>query len=91
MLNNCGHEIKRGGRFEAGARSDTILENYRCAFKTFKRAAYPDHLGYARWFYGGYDFPVVRLVWPDPNDVLPWEERCKASTVQSQPALWEDE
>jgi hypothetical protein len=60
VLNRIGGGV-RDGRAD-GARDD-LLEGATCALAPFPREAYEDYLGYAGWFYEGWDFPAVELSW----------------------------
>ncbi len=73
MINCLVAEIRGGRRFLVGNRYPGILEGFDCEFRHVKAAHYRELLGYARWFHGGEDFPVVQCVWPDKQGRFPWE------------------
>ena len=41
----------------------------------------------ARWFYGGEDFPLLQLVWPDRQGRFPWEANADPKFADDQPDL----
>jgi hypothetical protein len=43
-----------------------------------------------RWFYRRDDFPAVQVVWPDDNDLFPWEDGFDPACRWLQPDLSED-
>lgn len=85
VLDMAGAAIKSGGRFEAGATTDELLEDYACTFVTFPRSAYRDHLGYASWFYGDEAFAALQCVWPDRDGRYPWQAGASAGFKALQP------
>jgi len=40
-------------------------------------------------FYRGEPVPMLQLVWPDPDGVLPWEPGCAEHCLTLQPRLWD--
>ena len=85
ILNLIGDAAKRGRRINAGDRSDEFLQRNECTFVGFPRDAYHSHLGYARRFYGGDDFPTLQCVWPSRDGQYPWEPGASAELKRSQP------
>ena len=43
-----------------------------------------------RWFYRREDFPALQIVWPDDNDLFPWEDGFDRARLMLQPDLSED-
>ena len=79
--------VREGRVFQADSESNDVLKGYACAFRTVDKTHYHEYLGYARWFYGGDDFPVLQLVWPDKNGRFPWDADFADSLRWSQPVL----
>ena len=48
-----------------------ILEGYDVRFLNVARRHYPEHFGYAHWYYEGDDFPSLQCVWPDKHGRFP--------------------
>jgi hypothetical protein len=73
MINLIGEEVRRGRRFADGEAASGILEGYDVRFLRVARRRYPEHLGYARWFYEGDDFPALQCLWPDRQGRFPMD------------------
>jgi hypothetical protein len=53
-------------------------------------ASWHRHLfGGALNFYRGEPVPMLQLVWPDMDGVLPWESGCADDCLAAQPRLWD--
>jgi len=53
-------------------------------------ASWHRHLfGAALAFYRGQPVPMLQLVWPDVDGVLPWEPGCDEECLAAQPRLWD--
>ena len=67
IINDICGRVARGERFEAGDRSNLLLEGLDVSFVDFALPHYRDHLGYGNWFYSSLPdlYPVLQLVWPD--------------------------
>ena len=71
-----------------GSETAEVLERYRCMFRNVDRFWYRYVLGYATWFYGGSDFPVLQLLWPDKLQRYPWESAFETGLLKHQPLLF---
>ena len=89
ILNDIREKIASGGKFLAGTRTDLFLQGYDVTFIDVPLSAYPDHLGYALWFYRSLpdSFPCVQLVWPDRENKFPWEAGYDNAYSELQPIL----
>ena len=87
ILNTIGEEVRRGRRFDAGDRSDEILEGQPVAFGAIAAAHYDEYLGQAIRHYGGAVFPAIQCFWPTPAGLWPWQEGCPTGYVAAQPLL----
>ncbi len=87
MINAIGEDLKAGAVFEAERRYAGIVDGFDCAMRAVAPAHYPDYLGYARWYYGGDDFPVLHCVWPDKAGCFPWEDGFNPAFRDIQPDL----
>ena len=67
-----------------------FLGDYDVRFVTVDEARYLDYFGYAKWFYGGWNFPALQIVWPDKQALFPWEEGFNPNWKFSQPLLDRD-
>jgi hypothetical protein len=90
IINAVGEEVRSGERFEHLDESGEVLDGYNLAFRTVERRHYADYFGYARWYYGGDDFPAFQCVWPDAAHHYPWHPEFPAALAQRQPLLSDD-
>ncbi len=65
VINTIGTNVEKGGRFEPGELYEGYLEGYSLACEEVERVNYKEYLGTAGWFYQGWDFPTLQMVWPD--------------------------
>jgi hypothetical protein len=89
MLNQVGERVKKGERFEHGAKKRDLLPGYVCPFARFPKVAYEDHVGRAIDFHakrkGG--FRVVQMIWPDPKKRFPWDPKVMPPILARQPVF----
>jgi len=74
MLNHAGDLVKGDKPIKPGKQYSGFLEGYNVQFLPVDKGNYQEYLGYAGWYYNSFDFPVYQLVWPDKNNLYPWEE-----------------
>jgi len=67
-------DLKAGKQLQLGQPISDVLGNHRACFFRVDRSHYAEHLGWSRWFYGGDAFECLQLVWPDRDDVFPWQD-----------------
>jgi hypothetical protein len=88
-LDTVGREVKAGRVLLPDRLGDDVVG----AVEVFPRpalASWHRHLfGAALAFYRGEPIPVLQLVWPDPDGVLPWEPGCADEYLAAQPRLWD--
>ena len=89
MLNEIGSDIAGGQSLETGKRYDSYLENVDVAFQPVHNNWYNPLLGFARWYYGGSDFPVFQCCWPDMDNNLPWDDNFNSTLFDRHPLLYE--
>lgn len=87
LVNAVGAAVKAGVRYEGGQFSDDLVEGYPAAFVAVERAHYREYLGTAGWFYRGWDFPAVQLVWCDRDRAWPWDAGKPPEYWRRQPVL----
>jgi hypothetical protein len=90
MLNGAGEAVRAGRPYAAGLNYDDILEGYNCTFRLVPGKHYEAYLGSAQWYYGGDDFPVLQLIWPDREHRYPWAAPSDAWIRTAQPVLADD-
>ncbi|MBW8482399.1 DUF4262 domain-containing protein [Actinomadura parmotrematis] len=88
ILNGLGRAAAAGWRPADGDRRDDVVRGQAAAF----RAA--DPRWYRALFRGVVDFyrvpplPVMQVVWPDEDDLFPWQPGTELEFRHSQPWLW---
>jgi hypothetical protein len=87
MINLIGEEVRQGHRFTDGDSASGILEGYDVRFLSVASRHYHEHVGYARWFYNGDDFPVLQCLWPDKKGRFPTEPGFTKALRSRQPLL----
>ena len=88
ILNWIGKNVREGNSFTAGQEHDWVFEGYNCWSRDVQRSWYKDLFGWAVWFYGGTEFPMVQCFWPARDGTYPWED-ASAFFVR-QPLLYEE-
>lgn len=73
MIDTIAECVRNGGRFEAGQRSDRVLEGFEVEFVEIDPSNYRTYLGFDLWLYRFRRFPALQCVWPDANGLFPWE------------------
>jgi hypothetical protein len=88
ILNWIGENVKDGKSFTLNEEHDWVLEGYNCWSREVVKTWYKDLVGWAIWFYGSSDFPVVQYIWPSRTGAYPWEP--DAAFFAPQPLLYEE-
>jgi hypothetical protein len=89
MINLIGEEIRQDRRFADGESVSGILEGYKVRFLHVVRRHYPEHFGYAHWYYKGDDFPALQCLWPDRQGRFPTDAGYPEPLRARQPLLAE--
>lgn len=89
ILNWIGENVKKHKPFSAGREHDWVLDGHPCWSREVLKCWYDDLFGWAVWFYGGRDFPVVQCIWPTRDGMYPWQEQPPYSNPQ--PLLYEED
>ena len=74
LLNNMAYDIKNGKNFTSGEFHNNVLDDFLCYFDDVPRSKYKDYVGWAIWFYEGYDFPLIQCVYPTVAGKYVWEK-----------------
>lgn len=87
FLNKVRDAVAGGRRFVRG----DLCEGFLKGLPVRLGAVLPEHrgdwLGYADWFNGSSDYPVLQLLWPDRKGIFPGEAGYDEGLVDRQPAL----
>jgi hypothetical protein len=76
-----------GQALNLGEPTDALLEGYSCVFVSVPLIEYPEHFGFARWYYEGDGFPVEQVVWPSRAGLFPWHPEAAVEFRAKQPVL----
>ena len=87
ILSTCVAKIEEGKRFEDGQSRSDILNRFTAAVVAVDKSFYEEYLGSAIGFYDGTDFPALQIVWPDRNNLLPWQPGYDQASLGSQTVL----
>jgi hypothetical protein len=87
FINDIGAAVKAGKQYEPGREYDDLVEGYPAVFVAVDRGHYKEYLGTAGWFYRGWDFPVVQMVWCDRDRCWPWDAGKAPKYWRRQPLL----
>ena len=87
LINNIASDIKNGEKFEANKYYPDIIERFDCYFVDVNKLNYKEYLGYANWYYEGYDYPVVQCIYPTTNGIYPWQSEWPENIKNLQPVL----
>lgn len=74
LINNMAYDIKQGKVFTAKEFHEDVLDDFLCYFDEVPKSRYKDHVGWAIWFYDGYDFPLLQCVFPTVKGKFPWDK-----------------
>jgi len=87
IVERLARDIAAGGSHPAGSTCDTILPGIACEFRSVAGVWYETFLGYAVWYYGDRNFPVVQFVWPDRENRMPDRPDFDPDLAGLQPLL----
>ena len=88
LVNHAADEIREGRPFVPGAEYEGLLEGVRCTFRPVASVWYDPFLGWARWYHGGDEFPVLQCIWPDHDGHYPWDDGFPEAWKCAQPLLF---
>jgi hypothetical protein len=65
-----------------------VVEGYSVRLRKVQALkSYREHVGYSMWFYGGPEFPLLQVVWPDKHGRFPGDPGALAAIATQQPLL----
>jgi hypothetical protein len=73
LLNNMAYDIKNGKNYTSKEFHEGVLDDFLCYFGEVPTSDYQNYVGWANWFYEGYDFPLVQCVYPTVKGKFPWD------------------
>ncbi|WP_296278876.1 DUF4262 domain-containing protein [Pseudoxanthomonas sp.] len=78
---------KAGAPLDLSKPTDALLNQYSCCFAEVPFSEYREHVGYARWYYLGNNFPLYQIVWPSRSGLFPWHHQATSEFRAAQPVL----
>lgn len=88
LLNNVKDRVEDEQEMEVGEKYKGFLNgNAEVTFLEVNQVFYDEYLGYAKWFYGNNEFPVLQMVWPDKKLNFPWDKKFDRQLEFVQPLL----
>lgn len=87
ILWNAVEGLTRGNRIDLKAATDELLVGYSCCFVEIPKSSYHEHVGWARWYYDGDDFPLYQIVWPSRDGYFPWHASATPEFREVQPVI----
>lgn len=84
-INELGQKVKDGHRFEDGELIKEMF-NMPAIIKSCNKSA-NDNLRLAHVIYGGQEFRVMQIYWPDTEGKFPWEDGFQKELAIMQP-VW---
>lgn len=87
LIDNFGHDIESGRKYQSGQFYSDILDDFRCLMIDVKKEHYHEHFGYAKWYYKSDNFPALQCIYPTVEGVYPWENEWPADIKYLQPIL----
>lgn len=87
ILNIAAETVKEGKTIVPGRAYDDFFENGTAEFVKVDTNNLGDYFGYVIDFYKTDIFPALQLVWPDRNNLLPWESGFEEEFKYKQPLL----
>jgi hypothetical protein len=89
LINDVGKQVRDGIKYSAGDRTSDLIKGYDCAFGAVNPLRYRKTCTWTVWFYEGYNFPALQMLWPDKQNRFPWESDFTESLRSRQPDLSE--
>jgi len=73
VINEYNQRVRAGERFVPGAQYMGFLEGFPVQFERVSKKYFDEYLGWNKWLYRGSDFDVLQIVYPDTDDIWPWD------------------
>jgi uncharacterized protein DUF4262 len=91
LINAIGEQVRAGKTVSVDGLYPDLIDTYSCTFKPVNEVWYDDFLGYANWFYGEQNYPVLQCIWPDKRHRFPWDPQFNPAWLWAQPLLFNEE
>ena len=87
IINDYCRRVRSGEVFQPGQRTSGFIEGFDCQFGAVDIGHYREHFGWDIWFYDGFDFRVMQLIYPTVDGIWPWDEKASDWFRVWQPLL----
>ncbi len=87
IINDIGAYVKDGKKYESLNYYDGLIKGFECYFVDIDKSNYYQYMGYANWYYGDNDFPVVQCIYPTIKGIYPWQKEWPENIKDLQPLL----
>ena len=87
ILNIVAQGLAENRRMDLSQPTDDLLQSGGCVFVEVPQSQYHEHVGFARWYYQGNNFPLYQIVWPSRDGWFPWNAKAPESFRLWQPVL----
>ena len=73
LINNMGEDVRKSTSYSREGFYSNILDDFDCWIGTVPETHFPNHVGWASWFYKTNAFPLVQCVYPTVDGIFPWD------------------
>ena len=88
-LNTVATALEGNHPPDLNAATVDLIPGIPCLFRKVSTRYYQDYVGFARWFYRKRDFPLYQIIWPNHDNLYPWDNNAPRSFEEWQPILAE--
>ncbi|MEV4293757.1 DUF4262 domain-containing protein [Microbispora rosea] len=88
LLNRLGDDVATGEPVDAEQERRGLIARHPVVLKQVDVRWYREFFGQAIAFYRRPPFPVLEVVWPDPDGRFPWHPDYAEQYRELQPSLW---
>lgn len=90
LINDIASKCRNDDKIpSSGTVSDEYVHGFDVHFLEVPKSEYKNYFGWARWLYGGDNFPVLQMVFPDKYGNWPWSNEVSDDFKWFQPVLGE--
>jgi hypothetical protein len=87
ILSTLADAAQSGAMFPLDRPCDALVEGFDCVFLPVPRIQAEAYALSAVWFYGGQEFPLYQVIWPDRAGRYPWMPGYAHDPAHAQPVL----
>ena len=87
IVNEYNDRVRAGEVFSPGALYAGFLDGFEVRIEKVDRSFYAHYFGWNLWLYGGPDFDVLQVVYPNTSGIWPWEAEADEWFRTRQPIL----